>query len=110
MTEKRHFDFDPATGKVSTFEFDEDGGKTLIHEVTDVTDIIEGNLTAQTDGSGGWSKSREWRKAAEIPIAVAEYWKIQYGVDVLNPDHKNAVIKLLNSSDWRKLRTAEFEI
>jgi hypothetical protein len=39
-------------------------------------------------------------------MAIVEKWQNELGVDVFNPDHKEAVRRLLNSSEYLYLRTA----
>jgi hypothetical protein len=37
-------------------------------------------------------------------------WKVKHGVDAWDPNHKPAVMRLLNSSDYRYLRVRNFII
>ncbi len=46
-----------------------------------------------------------WQKVADIPPLVEIEWRDKYGVDLHNPDHRPAVMRLLNSSDYLYLRT-----
>jgi len=39
--------------------------------------------------------------AASIPTSVMFEWLTRFGVNAWNPDHSDAVKKLLNSSDYR---------
>ena len=71
----------------------------------DVEPILEANKALAASGDG-YSPSRELRRAASIPLAIVEKWKNELGVDVFNPDHKPAVRRLLNSSEYLYLRTA----
>jgi hypothetical protein len=105
---KRPLDFDPLTGKRSTFEFDEGEDRALVHEVTDVTSVIEQNKRDQNDGTGGWNADKSLRHVARIPPAVCEFWRLVYGVNVLDKNHAPAVKRLLNDPDWRFLRTANW--
>lgn len=76
-----------------------------VTETQDVEPILDFNKEHAADGSGGWSPSRDLRHVARIPLTVAHKWLVDHGVDVLNPDHKGAVARLLNSSDYLYLRT-----
>lgn len=80
------------------------GDLTVIRS-DDAGPVLEHNKALQTLNDG-YSPSRELRRAASIPFIVVELWKNQYGVDVLNPDHREGVRRLLNSSEWAYLRTA----
>jgi hypothetical protein len=105
MTEKRHLDTDPLSGAVATFEYDDAEGKAYIHQETDVSGIIEQNKVLQNHTDGWTGPDKTMRRAAHIPNAVIEMWKLRYGVDVLNRDHWPAVQRLLNDPEWRFLRT-----
>lgn len=89
-----------------TTRFVENGdGSLTVHRESDVEPILEHNKALATSGDG-YSPSRELRRAASIPMAIVEKWKNELGVDVFNPDHKAAVRRLLNSSEYMYLRTA----
>lgn len=76
-----------------------------VTETQDVEPILDLAKEFANDGSGGWSPTRELRHVAYIPLVLAHKWLVDHGVDVLNPDHKPAVVRLLNSSDYRHVRT-----
>lgn len=44
---------------------------------------------------------------AHFPQVVIDHWREEYGLDVFDPDHSEAVWKKLNDPDWRYLRTTE---
>lgn len=73
--------------------------------VDDVEDVIEDNkrLYNQDDG---YSISGDLRRSASIPLALYLKWKNELGIDAINDDHAQAVKKLLNSNEYRFLRTA----
>lgn len=80
------------------------GDLTVIRSA-DVEPLLEINKALANSGDG-YSPSRELRRAASIPMIIIEKWKDEHGVDVFNPDHKEAVRRLLNSSEYLYLRTA----
>jgi len=80
-------------------------GDLTVHREADVEPILELNKRLAASGDG-YSPSRELRRAASIPMAIIEKWRNELGVDVFNPDHKEAVRRLLNSSEYLYLRTA----
>lgn len=85
---------------------EEDGdGSLIVHREADVEPLLEINKALQTSGDG-YTPSREMRRAASIPLAIIEKWKNELGVDVFDPDHIGAVRRLLNSNEYRHLRTA----
>jgi hypothetical protein len=82
-----------------------DGG-LVIHRQQDVTDILEENKRLFNYNSG-YNKSGSMKRAASIPMIIVEKWQRELGVNAMDPNDWPAVKKLLNSSEWRYLRTAE---
>jgi hypothetical protein len=87
------------------FVVDPMSGDLTVHRGEDVEPVLERNKALYTDGDG-YSPSREWRRAASIPLALVEKWKNELGVDIFNPDHLPAIRRLLNSNEYLYLRTA----
>lgn len=85
-------------------------GTTVIRTIGTTMPIIEDNKARQTDGTRGYTPCKDWRRAAHIPNIIAHAWLHNYGVNLYDPDHAPAVERLLNSNEWRHLRTAEFNI
>jgi hypothetical protein len=83
-------------------------------EVQDVTDILEANKDAQTYGNHYKHKTSEgeWWHAATIPNGVGIKILRDHGINIYSddPDHTKAFFKLLNSNEYRWLRTGEFTI
>ena len=52
-----------------------------------------------------YNVERDVRMVARIPLIVIAKWRNELGVDYWNPDHQGKVDELLNSADWRWLRT-----
>lgn len=90
---------------INTRFVEEGDGSLVVHREADVEPLLELNKALATSGDG-YTPSRELRRAASIPLAVIEKWRNELGVDVFNPDHMPAVRRLLNSSEYRHLRTA----
>jgi hypothetical protein len=80
------------------------GGLVVVRE-DDCQQILDWNraMYAMNDG---YSRSRALRRAASIPPIVAELWLNRYGVNIYEPDHRKAVLRLLDSNEWLWLRTA----
>jgi hypothetical protein len=83
--------------------------------VQDTQAVLDRNQ-ALANHNDGWSiDGREktdklLRRVATVPWAVITDWKENKGVDYWNPDHQDAVNRLLDDSDWSRLRTAHFRI
>lgn len=106
---KRLLDFDPETGIKETFEYT-GPGKFVIHTEQDVASILEANQRRATDGTGGWTPSKDMRYVGSIPASIILKWKLEKGVDVYNRDHWPAVKRLLNDNEWQKLRGAHWNV
>jgi hypothetical protein len=87
------------------FETDPMTGDLTVIRGADVEPILEHNKALHSFNDG-YSPSREWRRAASIPLVIVEKWRNEHGIDVFNPDHMPAVKRLLNSSEYLYLRTA----
>jgi hypothetical protein len=86
-------------------EIDQLDDKTfVIHTKGDVQPVLDANKEDANHGDP-WSPSRDLKHVARIPVEICMIWLHRYGVDVLDPDHAPAVRRLLNSNEWRGLRT-----
>jgi hypothetical protein len=99
-------DFDPDTGERLYFCKDADG--YYLREEHDVAPVIEANKTDLN--SGEFDKSKDMWHAARVPIGVQYEWLTKFGVDFWNPNHKPAVMRLLNDPEYRYLRVNKFII
>lgn len=101
-------DYDPyaaaLAAAVRLHAYDVDDETIGIRHVQDVEAILDANKHDHNHVSG-YSPTRDIKHVARIPLIVAMIWLKQYGVDVLNKDHKAAVARLLNSNEWSYLRT-----
>ncbi len=104
--QKRLLASDPAIGLTEYHHYESVTDRTVIETVQDVEPILERNKALQNDDAGGWSPTRELRRAATIPDIVILKWRREDGIDVYDPDHWPAVKRKLNSSEYRWLRTA----
>jgi hypothetical protein len=80
-------------------------GSLIVHREADVEPLLEANKALYTMNDG-YSPSREWRRAATVPSIIIEKWKNEHGIDLSNPDHMPKVLELLDSNEYRFLRTA----
>jgi hypothetical protein len=95
---------DPFTGIKREF-LHVDDNTFAVRSTDDVQAVLDANKADQTFNPTGYSASRDLKHIARIPASIYELWLNKYGVDALNPDHKDAVRKLLNDRDWLFLRT-----
>jgi hypothetical protein len=93
--------------------FDSDGNLVGIEYKADVEGAIDANKRAQTDGTRGWSKSREMRRIASIPPAILLKFatdRCGNSVEALKfintrEGFKEIVLKMTRDPDYRWLRT-----
>ena len=106
---KRLFDYDPDT-KTTTWFIPTDDGFQLYTE-QDVSDIIEANKAKQSAGADYYkrkSSEGEYWRVASIPNIFVLKFLDDHGVNVYgDQDHVKATMRLLDSSDYRFLKTTD---
>jgi len=105
VPDERLLDYDPLTGQKQWFSYDADTDTMRIRYEEDVEATLDANKAQHTEG---FDKRQDIWHAARIPNTIILKWKLEHGVELWNPDHKDAVRKLLNSNEYRYLRTNEF--
>ena len=103
---KRLLDYDPLTGKTEWHYYDPLTKRTTIETVQDIEPILEMNRKMQNDDSytKDGIKNEMWHVAC-IPEVIQLKWLNEHGVDVFNNDHWKKVKQLLNSPDYKYLKT-----
>lgn len=78
-------------------------GKIVVCRTQDVAPYLEQNRRERN----GFQRRRgaNLRKVAEVPLVVAEQWMRQ-GVNIFDRNHAKKVQALLNSNEYRDLRTS----
>jgi hypothetical protein len=111
---KRLIDLDPDSGVATYHQYDHATRETTIESVQDAAPFLRVNQAHRNRDTGGGGRlnsiSRQqiddgWWHVACIPIGVQYQWIRDYGVDIFNRDHQDAVKRLLNDPDWAYLRT-----
>ena len=107
------------TTRMGTMWFMRDNGLGMEPDylmVQDTEASLDRNV-AMANHNDGWSvdgskSDKLLRRAAHVPFVVMEQWKQELGVDYRSqdPDQQAAVNRLLDDSDWQKLRTAHYRI
>lgn len=111
-TDPRLLGYDPLTGMSEYFIGSEDGKSFHIDYRQDCETILELNKAKQSMGREYYAGKKDdtgidmW-KVASIPVSVQMKWLVEEGIDILNPEHIDAVKKKLNSNEYRYLKTAE---
>lgn len=107
MSERRFFDYDPETGAVETFHYDEETDTFAIQRAEDVGIVLDRNKEL-ANHTTGWNADKTMRHAASIPIGVIYEWITKHGVNLFNKNHQDGVKRLLNSNEYRYLRVQHF--
>lgn len=84
-------------------------GTTSYRTEQDTDDVLDRNK-ALANTNDGYSKSREMRRVASIPLALIAYWKQVEGWDAFDPENGAKLMQKLNSSEFSSLRTAEGQL
>ena len=92
-------------GDGQTFLFSEHSGEYAInHKAQDLTKLLDQNKRLQQEDH---HIKDELRLSARIPVTIYYEWKNKFGVDLYDKNHAQAVRKLLNSPDYRYLKTTK---
>ena len=86
------------------FHFHEPTKEFAIEHIQDIQLLVDSNKNLQENDH---LMRDELRLSARIPLTVYYEWKNKFGVDVFNPNHKEGVKRLLNSADYRYLKTTK---
>lgn len=90
-------------GDGETFHFSEHSGEFAIqYKSPDLSKLIQNNKRLQEEDH---HMKDEFRLCARIPVMVAQEWKIKFGIDINKKEDMKAVKKLLNSPDYKYLKT-----
>lgn len=93
--------------------FDHDGTFTIEtrQDPEVVTAILERNKALQNHDDRGYTHSKDMARVASIPCSVQLEWMKRYGItSVYDEEYWPLIRRLLNSSDWRHLRTSPLRI
>lgn len=104
MGDRRILDDGCHDGLVEFTEYDHSTGKLIIGSVQDVEPVLEANK-AKANASSRRHRSEVFNHVACIPLVVYLKWRNEEGIDVLDPDHAEAVRRKLNDSEYAYLRT-----
>ncbi len=95
-------DINPDAGLETWFHRMHDG-EWAYQTIQDVEPILEANRWNQNHNH----MTGAFRRVASIPLIIIEKWNRELGVNYWDPDHQDKVDQLLNSSEWKWLRTDE---
>lgn len=107
----RSLGVDPLTGLETIHHYDEVTGETHIEHKQDVTPIIDRNKALHNTDYQRAGIKNEWMHAAIIPEVVQIQWRKKYGIkDIYSEEHWPLIRRLLNSPEYRYLKTGSCKL
>lgn len=99
-------------GVASAMVGESDGTVRIIHgkDSADIDRALRRNRDLRNSGHDGYTQDRTMRRAATIEPFVAELWRVKHGVDILNPNHREKVLELLDSPEYSNLKTVDAKL
>lgn len=98
-------------GLSSDIEFDDANDTfSIVTKYQDVQPTLDLNTAKRNAGREYYAADDDMWRVASIPIGVQMEWLSKYGVKFWEEEHWPAVKRLLNSSDYRYLKTADIII
>lgn len=105
---KRLLDYDPTTKTTTWHDYDHSNRKTYIITEQDCEGIVEANKRKQNShNTSQFSKKADYYHFASVPNTVLMEWKTKHGVDWNNKDDLPKIERLLQSNEYRYLRTVD---
>ncbi len=102
---------DSLTGLETIHHYDETTGETHIEHKQDISAQIELNKALHNTDYQKKGIKEEWMHAAHIPDIIQIQWMRKYGIkDIHSPEYWPLVRKLLNSADYKYLKTGTARI
>lgn len=98
-------DVNPFTGETVTFDYNHADDSVTIGHHQDCTPIIDDNKRQIIEADHTQQIKNDWIKYATIPYALIMKWKNELGVNFMNPEHFPMVMHLINSRDFRDVKT-----
>ena len=76
-------------------------GDITVATYQDPTKVLEQNKNLRNEESYTGDFQEGWgRRVAQIPTIVLLHWKLQLGVDYMNPAHGERILQLLDDPEW----------
>ena len=102
---------DELTGLETIHHYDDVTGETHISYKQDIQAQIDLNKARHNTDYQKKGIKEEWMHAAHIPDIIQIQWMHKYGItDIHSEEHWPLVRKLLNSAEWKYLKTGTARI
>lgn len=99
------FDYDPATGIRSFWEYDEDTGKGLFRREQDVTAVVDFAKKLRSEIADGRLEDDYMRLYAIIPTGV-EMELMNKGISIYDPNNTRRILEEINKN-YPDLKTTD---
>lgn len=98
-------------GLLQTIEWDDSANTfSIVTRCEDVQPTLDMNAIKRSHGRDYYARDPGMWRVASIPIGVQLEWMTKFGVVFDKPEHLPAVKRLLNSNEYRYLKTADIII
>lgn len=87
----------------TVYHYDEHTDELHIERKFDAEPLLEKIKRLRAHGHDGFNTDRSQRALCEIPLTILEGWRAE-GVDFMNPDHNDEVLKRLTAPDLMGFR------
>lgn len=103
-------EYNPHTGV--TTEMRLDGGRIVVEQRADVTEMIEANKRMANANSGKRYGDGLMHEVARIPNLIAFKWLREDGLDIYSnePNMRRKLFRKLNDPEWKYLKTTDKRI
>lgn len=107
MGTKRLLDHDRETGTSIYHYYDNQTDKTIIETVQNVEPYLERNKRLANENTvRDLARKQNFVRVGSIPIGVQHEWMKKYGImNVYGKEYRQKVLKLLQSAEYKYLRT-----
>lgn len=103
---KRLLDFDPLSGMKTFHDYDDSSDTTIISYEGDSSGVLD---QCREDSNHADHRLGDLAHVARIPPEIQMKWFVEKGVAMWNPDHKQAVAKLLDG-EYKYLKRLPIQI
>lgn len=105
---KQILSYDPETRTTEYHYYDHSNRKTYFETVQDCEGIIEANKRKQNShNTSMFQQKGDYYHFASVPNSVLLKWKNELGIDFNRKEDLPKIEKLLNSNEYRYLRTVD---
>lgn len=95
------------TGVTTYADYDESNGSITLHHTQDCEAILNRNKALASAGREHYAHNKDFWNVASIPVLVIHKFLTEHNVDVYSEEDWPKVKALLNSNEYRYLKTAE---